>query len=264
MFLNTKWNEMHSFGPQCLQSRVSPCIDAILYFCHLRTRSDDQAIGHRHRTDAWPPTAPHHAHHGLRAAALPEAGQHGEDRPREDLHHSVLAGVPQAHDGGKLPGQLAGTRVTLTEFKTRCRCCGGLVSFDLKSYNFQFLPSFHPSESYSLPFLWAESISCVVEVQNRKVTFSSAAETKTGAYCTRTLKHSFSSMHCSQSASVFLSRFFLVSAVCVYPDPRPLHLIRKRTHRRKMSQMQKIKRSSIWTLLTHKSNDCECNTCKAN
>lgn len=103
------------------------------------TDSDDQAIGHRHCTDAWPPSAPHHAHHGLRAAALPEAGQHGEDRPREDLHHSVLAGVPQAHDGRKLPGQLAGTRVTLTEFKARCRCCRGLVSFDLKSYNLQYI-----------------------------------------------------------------------------------------------------------------------------
>lgn len=91
----------------------------MLYFYRLRTRSDNQAIGHRHCTDAWPPSAPHHAHHGLRAAALPEAGQHGEDRPREDLHHSVLAGVPQAHDGRKLPGKLAGTRVTLTEFKNQ-------------------------------------------------------------------------------------------------------------------------------------------------
>lgn len=48
----------------------------LLYISSLCTHSDNQAIGHCHCTDTWSPSTPHYADHGLRAAALPEAGQH--------------------------------------------------------------------------------------------------------------------------------------------------------------------------------------------
>lgn len=79
--------------------------------------SDHQAIGHCHCADARPPSAPHHAYHGLRAAAFPAAAQPHEDRPGEELCHALLAGVTQTHDGGELPWELAGTPAALTELK---------------------------------------------------------------------------------------------------------------------------------------------------
>lgn len=182
--------------------------------------------------------------------------------------------------------------MTLTEFKTRCRCCRGPVSFDLKSYNsqriFHILCNLHIlfqvfPHSFTFVFLFA-ILFCPVFIRPNP-TYSPSHEQRasvmlsrfrtentplvafSSTYCTCTVKHDFPFFHCSQSISfcVFLSHFFLVSAVCVcVPTPRPLHLIRKRTHRRKMIQMQKIKRSSIWMHFAHKSNDYECNMCKAN
>lgn len=78
-----------------------------MYF--ICTLSDNQAIRHCHCTNTWSPPPPHHADHGLRAAALPEASQPSEDRSREELQHAVLAGVPKAHDSWKLLGESAGT-----------------------------------------------------------------------------------------------------------------------------------------------------------
>lgn len=80
--------------------------DLLFYILlHLSSISppDHQAVGHCHSADARPPSAPHHAHHGLRAAALPAAAQPHEDRPGEELRHALLAGVAQTHDGGELP-----------------------------------------------------------------------------------------------------------------------------------------------------------------
>lgn len=84
---------------------------SISFLCN---HSDNQAVRHRHCTDTWSPPPPHHADHGLRAAALPEAGQHSEDRPREELQHAVLAGVPKTHDRRKLPRQPAGPHFNIT------------------------------------------------------------------------------------------------------------------------------------------------------
>lgn len=93
-----------------------------LYFFSLYPLSDNQAIRHCHCTNTRTPAPPHHADHGLCAAALPEAGQHGEDWPREELQHTILAGVSKTHDSWKLLGQLAGTHIV-----DRCNCYRGLA-----------------------------------------------------------------------------------------------------------------------------------------
>lgn len=72
-----------------------------LFFC---PHSDNQAVRHRHCANTRSPPPPHYADHGLRAAVLPEATQHGEDRSREELQYAVLAGVSKTHDGWKLHG----------------------------------------------------------------------------------------------------------------------------------------------------------------
>ncbi len=82
---------------------------------------DHQAIRHCHCTNTWSPPPPHHADHGLRAAALPEAGQHSEDWPREELQHAVLAGIPKTHDSWKLPGEPAGTLPNISFIQLRLR-----------------------------------------------------------------------------------------------------------------------------------------------
>lgn len=95
--------------------KLSACSSQMLYnFFSFTFSSDNQAIRHCHCTDTRSPTTPHHADHGLCAAALPEAGQHCEDRPGEELQYAFLAGVPKTHDGWKLPGQPAGTQANIT------------------------------------------------------------------------------------------------------------------------------------------------------
>lgn len=91
------------------------------YIFFICIHSDNKAIRHCHCTDTWSSPPPHHADHGLRAAALPETGQHGKDGPREELQHAVLAGVPKTHDGWKLPGQPAGTLTNIKFIQLRLK-----------------------------------------------------------------------------------------------------------------------------------------------
>lgn len=72
--------------------------------------SDHQAVGHCHGADSGSASPSHHEDHGLCSAAVPEEGEHGEDRPGEELHHALLARVPQTHDCWELPGQSAGRK----------------------------------------------------------------------------------------------------------------------------------------------------------
>ena len=54
-----------------------------------------QTRRHRHRAQIGEAAAPHHAHHGLRAAAVPATGRRCTARPREGLHETVLERVSQ-------------------------------------------------------------------------------------------------------------------------------------------------------------------------
>ena len=54
-----------------------------------------QARRHRHRAQAGETAAPHHAHHGLRAAAVPATGRRCTAGPREGLYETVLERVSQ-------------------------------------------------------------------------------------------------------------------------------------------------------------------------
>lgn len=71
--------------------------------------ADDQAIGHSDSAYFGPPPSPHHAHYGLRAAALPAETELREAGHWEELHNSIMAGVAQAHDRREFPGKSAGT-----------------------------------------------------------------------------------------------------------------------------------------------------------
>ena len=92
--------------------------------------ADHQAVGHRHGAHPWPAAPPHHAHHGLRPAAIPAPGEHRADGPREALPRPLLAGVPQAHDCRELPGQPAGKPkpiVLVFQLGTRGTCVQGVL-----------------------------------------------------------------------------------------------------------------------------------------
>lgn len=69
---------------------------------------DHQAFWHCHCAHAGQAPSPHHANHGLCAAAVPKESQRGENWPGKKLSCSFLAGISKADDCRELLTEFTG------------------------------------------------------------------------------------------------------------------------------------------------------------
>lgn len=70
--------------------------------------ADHQALWHRHSAHTGQTPSPHHADHGLCAAAVSEEGQPSENRPGKRLRCAFLAGIFKTDDGRELSPEPTG------------------------------------------------------------------------------------------------------------------------------------------------------------
>lgn len=70
--------------------------------------ADHQAVWHRHSAHTGQTPSPHHADHGLCAAAVSEEGQPSENWPGKKLHCAFLARIFKTDDGRELSPEPTG------------------------------------------------------------------------------------------------------------------------------------------------------------
>lgn len=63
---------------------------------------DNKTCRHCHGAHPGPAASPHHAHHGLRAAALPAQSQPRQNRPGKMLYYPIVARITETDDNREL------------------------------------------------------------------------------------------------------------------------------------------------------------------